>query len=243
VIETSSMAAVFAGLSLAYQLAPAGPACHMTRSTVPAMQYQLNNYLLDGPLQPLGNQVLVKLNKVEEKTDGGLFVPTAAKEKPKEGVVVAAGPGVVHPSTGKLLPNSVSVGDTVMLTEFDGEKVDYNSEKHIFVDADDVLGSFEGGVPSAASFRPNSDRLLVKLAEAATETSSGIALAATEDDDSNQGEVVAVGSGKMAATGEIIPVEIAAGDKVLYPRNTGFETTFEGKKFKIVFAADCMAKW
>lgn len=58
-------------------------------------------------------QVLVKLNKVEEKTDGGLFVPTAAKEKPKEGVVVAAGPGVVHPSTGKLLPNSVSVGDTV----------------------------------------------------------------------------------------------------------------------------------
>ena len=59
-------------------------------------EYRLNNYILSGPMAPLGNMVLVRLAKVDEKTTGGLFVPTAASEKRKEGTVVSAGPGIIN---------------------------------------------------------------------------------------------------------------------------------------------------
>ena len=55
-------------------------------------------------MKPIGNQVMVKLRKVDDKTTGGLFVPTAEIEKPKEGVVVLAGPGAPHPDTGEVVP-------------------------------------------------------------------------------------------------------------------------------------------
>ena len=89
------------------------------------------------------------MRKLEEKTGGGLFVPTADTEKPKEGIVVAAGPGKVNAETGELIPSPVAEGDLVLLSDFSGEKVDYNNEKHIFVNADNLLGKFEVRVPSS----------------------------------------------------------------------------------------------
>ena len=56
------------------------------------------------------------------------------------GVVVAAGPGKQHPETGKLMPCPVKEGELVLLSDFVGENVDYNGEKHIFVDADTCSG-------------------------------------------------------------------------------------------------------
>ena len=123
-------------------------------------------------MKPLNNQCLVKLRKTAETTSGGLFVPTAETEKPKEGTVIAAGPGRVHPETGKLLPCPVKEGDMVLLSDFTGEKVDYNGDKHLFVDADTLLGAFEGGSLSASAFKPLGDRVLVSIAEQAQETST-----------------------------------------------------------------------
>ena len=82
---------------------------------------------------------MVKLRKVDDKTTGGLFVPTTEIEKPKEGTIVLAGPGKANPETGALIDCPVKDGDLVMLSDYSGEKVDYNNEQHIFTDADTLL--------------------------------------------------------------------------------------------------------
>lgn len=229
------------GLVTGYQLTPTTRASGRLAPVV--MEYRLNNYLLDGPLTPLNNQVLVKLSKASDKTAGGLFVASAEVEKATEGTVVATGPGTTHPDTGKLLPIAVAVDDYVMLAEFTGEKIEYCGEQHVFVESDLILGVFEGGVTSASTFKPVRDRLLVEIAEQADETASGIVIAAQETEPPTQGQVVAVGAGKLSTDGELIPMPVASGESVLYTKATGTDLSLDGKKFKVVSAADCMAKW
>jgi len=212
--------------------------------TAVAMEtFTLNNYVLDGPPSPLDNQVLIKLNKVEDKTDGGLFVPNAQTERPKEGTVVSVGPGYYHPVTGTLIPNPFKPGDLVLLDEWKGEKVEYNREKHVFCDALDVLGKFAGASPVVAEFAPTADTVLVATAESATETTSGIALALDESDDDNKGEVVAVGEGKVSSEGAALPMSLSVGDNVLFAPNSAKEVTIDNKKYKLVSSPNCLAKW
>ena len=127
------------------------------------------------------SQALVKLSKASDMTAGGLFVAAEATEKPREGTVVAAGPGSHHPETGVMMPCPVKEGDYVLLAEFTGEKVDYNGEQHIFCDADSLLGSFDGSELKVGAFRPLGDLVMVAMADMETETTSGIALAGLEE--------------------------------------------------------------
>jgi chaperonin GroES len=213
------------------------------RATPPSMEARLNNYVLPGPMTPIGNQVMIKLRKVDDKTTGGLFVPTAEAEKPKEGVVVLAGPGSANADTGAMVTNPVKEGDLVMLRDFVGEKVDYNGEQHVFCDADSLLGYFEGSSLTVDAFKPLGDLVMVAMADMETETSTGIALAGMEDEEGNSGEVVAVGPGKHAANGELLTPNVAKGDNVMYVRHAGAEATVEGKNFILVPEADCFCKW
>jgi len=230
-------------LASAYQLGPAFlPAPHARASSL-SMEYRLNNYILPGPMQPLGNQVLVKLRRAEDKTGGGLFLATGEAEKPKEGVVVAAGPGLPHPDTGKLLENPLKEGDLVLLSDFSGEKVDYNDQKHLFIDANNVLGCFTDSSMTVATFKPLGDRVMVEMPEAVKETTTGIALAGMEDEDGNQGVVTAVGPGKLDSSGSLVTPTISVGESVLYKGYTGADATVDGRQFKIVFEGDCLAKW
>lgn len=199
--------------------------------------------MLEKPVEPLNNQVLVRLRKMQEQTGGGLFVPTAEVEKPKEGLVVAAGPGRYHQETGNLMPCPVKEGELVLLADFVGEKVDYNGEKHIFVDADTLLGSFENKEISHTAFRPLGDRVLVEIEAKPTETTTGIALSLDEDDDPNQGTVISVGAGKVQPSGEVKPVGIEPGSNIMFTRYTGSEAEMDGKRFKIVEEKDLLAKW
>lgn len=205
-------------------------------------QIFLNNQLLSGPLQPLGNQVLVRLRRGEEKTGGGLFVPTAETEKPKEGFVVATGPGVINEKTGELIPCPVAVGDLVLLSDFSGENVDYDGQKHIFMDVEKVLGTFANQEVTAGAFKPLGDRVLLAMAEKATETTTGIALALDEDDENCVGEAVAVGEGKYIK-GECRPVNVAVGQTVMYAKYKGSEAKLDGRSFLVVEEGDCVAKW
>jgi len=204
----------------------------------------LDNVVIDKPLTPLRTQVLVKLAKADDTTDGGLFLPDTATEKPKEGVVVATGPGGMHRLTGAAIPNPLAPGDVVLLAEGAGEEVVFNEEKHIFCDAlADVLGKFEGGVLELASFQPAGDRILVKGADAVTETSTGIALALDSDPNENQGEVLAVGTGKVSSEGGVLPVNVAVGDQLLYAEGAGSEARIEEKVYTVVSSSECLAKW
>jgi chaperonin GroES len=92
-------------------------------------------------IRPLGNRVLVKRSK-KQKTKGGILLPEVAQEKPKEGEVIAVGPGKTD-EDGKLQPMMVQVGDKVLFAAYAGTEVKKqgDDEDELLVMAEDeILG-------------------------------------------------------------------------------------------------------
>lgn len=83
-------------------------------------------------LQPLGNMVIIRPKKAEEKSKGGIILPDVAKEKPQEGKVVAVGPGKMTES-GKREPMEVKVGDTIIYPKFGGQELKIDGEELIIM--------------------------------------------------------------------------------------------------------------
>lgn len=91
-------------------------------------------------VKPLGNRVLVKRSE-SKKTKGGIILPDTAKEKPKQGEVVAVGPGKIE-EDGSLVPMNVRVGDVVLFSAYAGTEVKSESqeEEYLIMSEDDILG-------------------------------------------------------------------------------------------------------
>jgi chaperonin GroES len=94
-------------------------------------------------VRPLGDRLLVKRVKEEEKTKGGIIIPDTAKEKPQEGKVVAVGKGKMT-EAGKLVTPEVKAGDTILFGKYSGSEVTLNGEEHLIMREDDVMGVVEG---------------------------------------------------------------------------------------------------
>lgn len=90
-------------------------------------------------IKPLGNRVLIKRSK-PQTVKGGILLPESSKEKPKEGEVIAVGPGK-HDETGTLKPVELKVGDRVLFSTYAGTEVkNSNSEDELLIlSEDDVL--------------------------------------------------------------------------------------------------------
>ncbi len=89
-------------------------------------------------IRPLQDRLLLKPTEGKEKTAGGLFIPDTAKEKPQEGIVVAAGKGKVQ-DNGRITPLDVKVGDRVLYGKYSGNEVTLAGEKHVILREEDVL--------------------------------------------------------------------------------------------------------
>jgi chaperonin GroES len=92
-------------------------------------------------IQPLGNRVLIK-RSMAQTTKGGILLPETAKEKPKEGTVVAVGPGKVN-DEGKLEPTQLATGNVVLFSSYSGTEVkvqDDDSSEYLILSEDDILG-------------------------------------------------------------------------------------------------------
>jgi chaperonin GroES len=92
--------------------------------------------------RPLGDRVLVKRIKEEERTKGGIVIPDTAKEKPQEGKVVAVGKGK-YDDDGKLIPIEVKAGDKILFGKYSGSEVKLDGEEHMIMREDDILGILE----------------------------------------------------------------------------------------------------
>ena len=84
-------------------------------------------------IKPLADRVLVEPSSAEEKTAGGLIIPDTAKEKPQQGVIVAAGPGV----EGQKL--TVKVGDVVLYGKYSGSELKFDGKDYLIMREDDIL--------------------------------------------------------------------------------------------------------
>jgi chaperonin GroES len=92
----------------------------------------------------------------------------------------------------------------------------------------------------ATNVKPLGDRVLVKPTEQETTTASGILLPDSAKEKPQQGEVMAVGSGKYV-DGKLQPLEVKVGDKVIYSKYGGDEIKVDGVELKLVSESDILA--
>ena len=93
-------------------------------------------------LSPIGDKVLVKRVEAEEKTKGGIVLPDTAKEKPKEGKVIAVGSGRLL-KDGSRAPFTVKKNDRILFSSYAGTEVTVEGEEYILMSEDDVLAVIE----------------------------------------------------------------------------------------------------
>lgn len=89
--------------------------------------------------------------------------------------------------------------------------------------------------------KPLADRILVKPSPAEEKTASGIIIPDTAKEKPMQGEIVAVGKGRVSDDGKLIPLELKVGDKVLYGKYSGTEVTVDGDEYLIMRESDVYA--
>src|SRR5271169_4881487 len=92
-------------------------------------------------LNPLEDRIVVRPNTAEATTASGLVIPDTAKEKPQQGEVLAAGPGLRAENTGELIPTGVKVGDTVVYSKYGGTEITVDGEDLLILSGRDVLAT------------------------------------------------------------------------------------------------------
>ena len=90
------------------------------------------------------------------------------------------------------------------------------------------------------NFRPLHDRVVVKRIEAEEKSAGGIIIPDTAKEKPSQGEVIAVGPGGRDEDGKLIPIDIRAGDRVLFGKWSGTEVKIDGQELLIMKESDIM---
>jgi chaperonin GroES len=91
------------------------------------------------------------------------------------------------------------------------------------------------------TLKPLADRVVVKPSEAEEKTKGGIIVPDTAKEKPVWGEVIAVGPGRVSDDGKQIPMEVKAGDRVLYGKYSGTEVTVDGEELLIMRESDIFA--
>ncbi len=94
----------------------------------------------------------------------------------------------------------------------------------------------------SVSIQPLEDRVVVKSLEAEQTTASGLVIPDTAKEKPQEGEVLAVGPGRIDDKGNRVPLDLAVGDRVIYSKYGGTEIKHGGEEFLILSARDVLAK-
>lgn len=89
-------------------------------------------------------------------------------------------------------------------------------------------------------FRPLHDRVLVRRIEAEAKTAGGIIIPDSAQEKPQEGEVVAVGTGSKAEDGKVTPLDVKAGDKILFGKWSGTEIKVDGEELLIMKESDIL---
>lgn len=93
-------------------------------------------------LQPLGDRIVVERDQSNEKTEGGIYLPDSAKDKPTRGTIVAVGDGKLL-EDGSRSELQVKVGDQVLFTSYAGENIEIGDVEYLLMSEGDVLAVIE----------------------------------------------------------------------------------------------------
>ena len=89
-------------------------------------------------------------------------------------------------------------------------------------------------------FRPLHDRVLVRRIEKEEKTAGGIIIPDTAKEKPMEGEVIATGSGARQEDGKVIPLDVKAGDRILFGKWSGTEVKFNGQEYLVMKESDIM---
>ena len=93
----------------------------------------------------------------------------------------------------------------------------------------------------SVSIKPLEDRIVVKSLEAEQTTASGLVIPDTAKEKPQEGEVLAVGPGRIDDKGNRVPVDVTVGDRVIYSKYGGTEIKHGGEEYLILSARDVLA--
>ena len=99
----------------------------------------------------------------------------------------------------------------------------------------------KGAVSAATKVKPLADRVVVKPLEEAEQMRGGLYIPDTAKEKPSQGEIVAVGPGKVSDDGTRLEMDVSVGDKVLYGKYSGTDVTLDGEEYLILRESDVLA--
>ncbi|KAL8158682.1 hypothetical protein V2J09_000219, partial [Rumex salicifolius] len=189
-------------------------------------------------VKPMADRVLVKIKAGEEKTLGGILLPSTAVTKPQSGKVVAVGEGR---SVGKnKVEISLELGSQVVYSKYAGTELEFNGSNHLILKEDDIVGILE--TDEIKDLKPLNDRVLIKVAEAEEKTAGGLLLTDAAKEKPSVGTVIAVGPGPLDEEGKRKPLSVSAGNTVLYSKYAGNDFKgSDGSEYIALRASDVMA--
>ena len=94
---------------------------------------------------------------------------------------------------------------------------------------------------ASVNIKPLEDRIVVQASEAETTTASGIVIPDTAKEKPQEGEVLAVGPGRVDDNGNRVPLDVSVGDKVIFSKYGGTEVKYGGEDLLILSARDVLA--
>jgi chaperonin GroES len=123
------------------------------RSQTALLKSQVIEHILKGEfrmaqkLTPLHDRVVIKRIQETETVRGGIIIPDTAKEKPQEGIVIAAGTGKFD--KGQTVPLAVKEGDRVLFGKYSGSEIKIDGEELLIMKEDEILGILSGSSKTA----------------------------------------------------------------------------------------------
>jgi chaperonin GroES len=93
-------------------------------------------------LQPLGDRLVVRREDSEERTEGGIYLPDSAKNKPTRGTVISIGDGKLL-DDGTRAAMQVKPGDRVLFTSYAGEAIEIGDEEYLLMSESELLAVIE----------------------------------------------------------------------------------------------------
>ena len=195
-------------------------------------------------VSPKGDLILAKVAEIEDKTTGGILLPTSSQKRPTSGDVVALGDGQVGTKQHEF---TLKAGETILYSKFGIGATDLivQGEEHILIREDDVIGVMPRAEASAGDIpelRPIGDRVLLRVKEQGELTMGGVILPDSAKERPVSGIVVRCGPGKMV-DGERKAPKLKEGDNVIYFKWAGdaMETP-SGEKYVVLHESDILCK-
>ncbi len=219
-------------------------AAEASLSTPTGTSYTLDGEEIRGPIKPLRNFILVKVKDTLTATSGGILLPDQSKERPTEGLVIAAGKGKIHPFTAIRIHNPIKEGMSVLYGKYDGKAIMYNDDSCQMIRDDDCLLYYEGVTMKLDNAFPVRDYVLLALDQdpESLATSSGVVIASqvVADDVPCEGTVVKVGEGRLNSSGEFSPSPVSVGERVKFKDYAGNDVMIDGKPYSVVKMVDIL---